>query len=166
MIVDILKLSEKPKYLYSGSVILAFPLDLPDGFFDKYSFLDETANAFGLDVFGNVFLEKRGESYLLNIETGDAELISPSLESFYLALEEDSDYLSGVGLLRKWERKYGPLPKDYRLMPAVPFFLGGEYAVDNIKSAPTMQVLSLFSDLHEKTRDVPDGTPIEISFFD
>jgi hypothetical protein len=60
------------------------------------------------------------------------------------------------------ERKLGPLPSDRCYYLIYPSPLGGQYAPDNLATAPRVEVISLSGDIAEQIRDLPDGAKVKI----
>ena len=62
------------------------------------------------------------------------------------------DRLVAAGMLLGFGQCYG-----YTISPV----LGGDYSVENTFVIPIEEHYSFNADLHEKIRDLPDGTPIK-----
>jgi hypothetical protein len=65
-------------------------------------------------------------------ETGRTELMADSIENWADVLLSNYQMETGWTFRHDWQLKNGPLPKGKRLMPKTPFFLGGEYKIENL----------------------------------
>jgi hypothetical protein len=73
----------------------------------------------------------------------------------------DYEVLTGYPLLHQWQAKHGALPIGVRLMPKVPFVLGGEYALDNLYSIAAVSGMKTRGNLARQIKDLPDGAQVE-----
>lgn len=65
-------------------------------------------------------------------------------------------------MAREWQRKNGPLPEGKRLMPKIPFFVGGEYEIDNLWVGDASEGMRFKANMAMKTRTLPDGAKITL----
>ncbi|MFZ0815640.1 MAG: hypothetical protein WAM78_08975 [Candidatus Sulfotelmatobacter sp.] len=65
-------------------------------------------------------------------------------------------------LASKWQAANGPLPAGKRLMPKIPFFLGGEYSIDNLWAGDPVEGMRFKADLALQTRKLPDGSAVKL----
>jgi hypothetical protein len=47
-------------------------------------------------------------------------------------------------------------------MPKVPFFLGGEYKIENLWAGNPLEGMRFKADLAMQTRDLPEGTQVKL----
>jgi hypothetical protein len=117
---------------------------------------------FGEDIFGNKFCFQKNKVCFFNIETGEIEVISNTLEKWAEEILADYNYRTGYSLAHEWQKQNGLLEDKKRLLPNVPFTLGGEYSVENLVQADSLKVVEKASEIERKTRDLKDGTKVEI----
>jgi hypothetical protein len=119
---------------------------------------------FAEDVLGFQFgLHPRGV-YSWNPETTERELVASSVEGWAAQVLADTDFLTGAPLADAWTEANGPIPVGSRLAPVVPFYLGGEYDVEQINAIPDVELMRFRGDLYQQTKDLPDGAQIELGF--
>lgn len=116
---------------------------------------------FAEDAFGNQFCVFQNRIYSFDAETGETELIADSIEDWAKKIFAEYPLLTGHPLLRDWQRENGLLPVGHRLMPKIPFVLGGEYAISNLYSLNAVSSMKSRGNLAVQIRDLPDGTPIQ-----
>jgi hypothetical protein len=70
---------------------------------------------------------------------------------------------TGWPFVHEWQEKNGPLPLGKRLMPKTPFFLGGEYKIENLWAGNPLEGMRLKADLAMQTRNLPEGTRVKLN---
>jgi hypothetical protein len=91
---------------------------------------------------------------------------SPSeYESLWRNEEFQNDWQMQL-LLEIAQHKLGPLPKGQCYCLKIPAAVGGKYTQDNIGSISVEELISFSGDLARQIKDLPDGTPVQINFFD
>jgi hypothetical protein len=118
---------------------------------------------FAEDAFGAQFgIGSDASISVLDPETGDFDSVAPDLEGWAQAILDDHRYLTGWPLAHDWQVANGALRAGRRLIPKVPFVLGGEYSVDNLYDADTVLALLYRGDVAAQIRHLPDGAKIEL----
>jgi len=97
-----------------------------------YDDLARNALFFAEDVFGGQFCIKEDGIYTFDPETGAFDYLAPDINEWCKLILEDYEVLTGYPLANAWQKKYGSIPPGYRLVPKIPFVVGGEYEPDNI----------------------------------
>jgi len=69
--------------------------------------------------------------------------------------------LTGYPLLHEWQEKNGALPVGRRLMPKVPFVLGGDYSLAYLYSPAAVSAMKSRGNLARQLKGVPDGSQVE-----
>ena len=87
---------------------------------------------FAEDAFGDQFGVGVEGVYRFDPETGAIKEHSSDLEQWAETVLDDYEYETGYPLAREWQAQHGPLPEGKRLLPKIPFVLGGAYDVDNL----------------------------------
>jgi hypothetical protein len=119
---------------------------------------------FAEDIFGVQFaISNRGGVHKFDPETGKAEDFAATIDEWATRILEDYEYETGYPLARQWQALHGPLPHGERLLPKIPFVLGGEYKVENLYAAPALKGMEFRADMWRQIRDLPDGSEIKIN---
>ena len=95
-------------------------------------------------------------------ESGEFETIGTSLESWAEYILNDPGFTVGQPFAIDWEKQFGAIPKGKRLGAKIPFILGGDYKIDNFYLADSYELANFRNDLRKQTKNLPDGTPINL----
>jgi len=126
----------------------------------EYGKLSEGKTFFGQDVFGNQFAFSNEGVVMFNIETANVEFLATNFEDWLRVLSEDTDYLTGRHLLKKWNAKNKPLEFGQRLCAKKPFIIGGEYDLENLYAQYFPTYLSSNANIARQVHNAPDGTQV------
>jgi hypothetical protein len=107
--------------------------------------------------------KKQTGVYRFHAETGRLTLVADSVENWAAVILSKYKTETGWILLHEWQQKNGPLPLGRRLMPKVPFFLGGAYEIENLWAGNPLEGMRLKGDLAIQTRDLPDGATVKLN---
>ena len=121
---------------------------------------------FAEDVFGGQFAIKDNEVWTFDPETGEKEAIASSLEGWAQALVEDYETLTGYPLAHEWQAKYGTIAPGDRLIPKVPFVLGGNFDIANLHALEATKGMLFRASIAVQIRDLPDGAQIHLKVVD
>jgi hypothetical protein len=69
--------------------------------------------------------------------------------------------LTGYSLLHEWQMRHGAIPAGTRLMPKIPFVLGGQYALDNLYVLSSVSAMKSRGNLARQIKDLPDGSQVQ-----
>ena len=129
----------------------------------------EPKRVVAMNEFGNLLIEDaRGRYWRLCPEDVYCKVVAESNEA-YESLLKNYEFTSDwemVELVRKARAKLGPLPEGHRFCLKIPALLGGTYDVANIGTAPLHELVLFSGDLARKTKDLPEGTPIQLRVVD
>lgn len=117
---------------------------------------------FAEDAFGCQFALRDGAVVGFDPETGDIEVVASDLEGWAAALLDDLEVRTGHPVAYAWQQQHGPLPTTCRLVPTIPFVLGGEFDVGNVHALDRLQGMELRASIARQIRDLPDGAPITL----
>lgn len=112
---------------------------------------------FAEDVFGGQFALATDAVVAIDPETGGCEVVAKTLEGWADIVLGDSSYRTGHPLAHDWQRCYGPLTVGHRLVPKVPFVIGGKFVLDNLYSTDEVEGMRFRGSIARQIRDVPDG---------
>lgn len=115
---------------------------------------------FAEDVFGGQFSLRAGEIFMFDPETGASHRVASDLEDWAEALLADYEFLTGYPVAHEWQARHGPLPPGHRLVPKLPFVLGGEYTIDNVYPVEAAEGMRLRGELGMQLLDLPDGSRV------
>ena len=94
-------------------------------------------------------------------ETGETVPFAETVTEWAGMVVEDRDYLTGYPAARDWQRTHGPLPLGHRLVPTVPFVLGGGYDPANLVAVDAYDGMRLRGRMAVQLKDIPDGALVE-----
>jgi hypothetical protein len=127
----------------------------------EYEDLAEGCWFFAEDVFGVQFCLKDEHIASFNPETGEVEPVADTLEEWAAKILKEYDCLTGYSLAHAWQQKNGALKPGMRLVPKVPFVLGGEFRVENLVVMDAVKGMRARGSLARQIRELPDGARIQ-----
>jgi hypothetical protein len=126
-----------------------------------YDGLAESFLFFAEDVFGSQFAIRNERVYVFDPETGSAEPMASSVEDWADQLLSDYEMLTGFPLAHRWQQANGPIPAGQRLVPKIPFVLGGDFEISNVYLVDAREGMRTRSELAVQIRDLPDGAQVQ-----
>jgi hypothetical protein len=117
---------------------------------------------FAEDVFQNQFCLAADGVLRFDAETGATSLMSDSIENWATKILGEHRRETAWPLANKWQAENGPLPAGKRLMPKMPFFLGGEYSIENLWTGDPVEGMRFKADLALQTRKLRDGSAVKL----
>ncbi len=127
-----------------------------------YEGITDGLTFFAEDIFGHQFAIGSGGVYRFDPETGERERIAADLKEWALLILGDYKVETGYPLAHEWQRLHGPLPVGKRLVPKLPFVLGGEFSVDNLHAQDAVEAMCYRASIATQLRDLPDGATIRL----
>lgn len=121
---------------------------------------------FAEDIFGCQFCIREDEVQLFEPETGEWSFFATDLENWAERILDDYEFVTGYPLARKWQASNGVLAVGQRLVPKIPFVMGGEYQLDNLYSLDAVKAMQLRAEIARQIRGLPDGTHIRFKVMD
>lgn len=115
---------------------------------------------FAEDIFGNQFCLRGGSVLTFDSETGALEPLATDMEAWAETILDDYGLWTGHRLAHAWQEIHGPLQAGLRLVPKLPFVLGGEYVVTNLYAMNAVESMRYRADIALQIRDAPDGTSV------
>jgi len=132
----------------------------------EYKALADKMLFFAEDAFGNQFCLHEEQVCSFDAETGQLKTLGSKIEDWATWILSDYKMLTGYPLLHDWQVLNGVLPIGKRLIPKIPFVLGGEYCMQNIDAIDAVSGMRSRGNLAIQIKDVPDGTQIEFRIID
>ena len=120
----------------------------------------ERAIFFGCNAFGDQFGVIEGAYGMLDAETGQFEAIGATLDEWAEALMADSEFHLGTEQLAIWEQANERLRLHHRIVPKVPFVMGGSYDVNNYYAMELLSSLLLRGAIADQIYHLPDGAQV------
>lgn len=134
----------------------------PDNWRSHYGELSDGLFFFADDLFGGQFALTSSEIVSFDPETGETETIANTIEGWASAILSDPDVWTGRPLARAWRERFGPLMSHFRLVPKVPFVLGGAFALENLQAMGAQESMRARGALAVRIANLPDGTQIAL----
>ncbi|MEV4708510.1 hypothetical protein [Actinoplanes sp. NPDC049316] len=129
---------------------------------NAYPDLPDNLLFFAEDVFGFPFAVSDSGFHSFDPETAELEFVGGTAEEWAGAILDDSDMLTGYQLAHEWQVRHGALAPGYRLAPALPFVLGGEYNTEALRAKPDVELAEFRAEVYTRIKDLPDGAQIRI----
>lgn len=150
-----------------GNEIGAIDWNLSTCWREEYGVLiDQRAFFFAEDVFGNQFGLLDNCFVFMDAETGALKHMGCSLDEWADKVMENWRSWTGFDLAHQWQERFGPIVDGNRLMPKIPFVLGGPMDLDNLASCSSIAIMRLRGHIAIQVRDVPEGGTIRINFIE
>jgi hypothetical protein len=112
---------------------------------------------FAEDVFGGQFaLGPRGV-VSFDPETAETTLLAKDIDGWATAVLADYNVLTGYQIAHDWQARNRPLAGGERLVPKIPFVLGGGFTADNVYAMDAVRGMHLRADLARQIKNLPDG---------
>lgn len=118
---------------------------------------------FAEDIFGNQFCIKDKTICLFDVESMSFEYLATSMEEWAELIIYNYDMLTGFKVVHEWQQLNGVPPTKQRLLPKIPFILGGEYSLNNLYTSDAIEGMRFRASIANQIKDLPDGVPIKIS---
>lgn len=135
----------------------------PELWRERFDALGDGWCCFAEDVFGVQFaIGPNGVVGLLDPEIGVIEHVADDIEAWAQRVLDDYGVLTGWPLAHEWQVANGPLRAGRRLIPKVPFVLGGDFSIDNLYDADAVSAMRYRGDLAAQMRDLPDGSRVTL----
>lgn len=128
-----------------------------------YQDLAEGLLFFAEDIFQDQFCLAADGVRRFQAEIGATAFMADSIKGWAEQILDNFARETGWPLASKWQAQNGPLPGGKRLMPKIPFFLGGEYSIENLWAGESVEGMRFKADVALQTRDLPEGSAVRIN---
>jgi hypothetical protein len=128
----------------------------------SYDGLADGLYCFAEDVFGGQFCLSEAGVVSFDPETGDTRPMGHDLESWAGSLLADYPNLTGHAVARRWQEVHGQIGPELRLVPRIPFVLGGEFDLPNLHLLDSLEAMRFRASIAVQIRDLPDGASIRL----
>lgn len=127
---------------------------------DKYYFFAE-------DIFGNQFCyDKLGQIGFFDAETGNVNRMASGIEEWATLILGDTNFWTGYSLAREWQDNNGHLNPDQRLLPKIPFVLGGEFNIANLYCLESVKGMRFRGEIALQLRNLKPGAKVCFKIID
>jgi len=89
--------------------------------------------------------------------------LAADIESWAQMVLNDYEVLTGYPLAHQWQKRNGPIAAGMRLLPKIPFVMGGEFSLDNLYVVNAIEGMRLRADIADKIKSLPNGTQVKYS---
>ncbi|MCY2967090.1 MAG: SMI1/KNR4 family protein [Planctomycetota bacterium] len=117
---------------------------------------------FAQDIYGNQFGITTNSVVLFYSETAEIEVLSDSIAKWCVRLLSDWRGFSGFTLAHDWQTQNRAITEGERLIPRIPFVLGGKYTVANLYAGSAVAAMRFRGSLALQIAGIPDGTQIDL----
>lgn len=128
---------------------------------DSYQGLADRSFFFAEDIFGSQFCLHDGVVMLFDPETGERAFVASNVDEWAQRVLDDYNLLTGYSLAHEWQVQHGPIPVGQRLVPKVPFVLGGVFSIENLFLLEAAKAMRSRANLAVQIKGLPDGSEIE-----
>ena len=132
----------------------------------QYAGMADSGIFFAQDVFGRQFGLDDSGVFLFESETGERERVAGSIEGWAELLLSEYPVWTGHPVAHAWQQVNGRLRSGWRLVPKIPFVLGGEVSVSNVFTAESVKAMHFYANLAVQIRDLPDGAAVDLKVID
>jgi hypothetical protein len=127
---------------------------------DSYEQVFDGIVFFAEDLFGGQFCIREGAVWLLDPEQGEYERIAENLEGWAAEILGNAEVRTGYPLAMEWRKRQGPLREGFRLLPKLPFFVGGKFEIENLYAVEDVTGMRYRGSVAKQVRSIPDGGPL------
>ena len=130
-----------------------------------YEDLAEGLLFFAEDILQDQFCLSKKQSgvHRFHAETGQTTFMAESVEEWAGVILSNYRTETGWPFVHEWQEKNGRLALGKRLMPKTPFFLGGEYKIENLWAGNPLEGMRFKADLAMQTRNLPEGAQVKLN---
>lgn len=117
---------------------------------------------FAEDVFGGQFGINSIGVVKFDLELLKEQFIAPTIDEWCQCILSDFKLHTGYNAAHEWQKQHGGLPTGYRLVPKIPFILGGSYDAGNLVQIETVEAIKCRCDIARQIRELPNGTKVRL----
>ncbi|MDX6278094.1 MAG: hypothetical protein QOJ72_2222 [Nocardioidaceae bacterium] len=121
---------------------------------------------FAEDAFASQWCLSDSSVLSFDPESGELSEFAPDLARWAQRLIADYDHLTGAPITRAWQAINGTLPHGKRMVPAIPFMLGGLFDLSSVNPIDCWEAAEFRASLWQQTKDLPDGTTVSFKITD
>ncbi|NOK61622.1 MAG: SMI1/KNR4 family protein [Chloroflexi bacterium AL-W] len=88
--------------------------------------------------------------------------MAETLEEWAYYMLDDFITETGYPLVQTWQEQYGTLPPGRRLVPVIPFILGGRFSLENLRPLDTAEGMRQHAMVAQQVCNLPDGADVRV----
>lgn len=134
----------------------------PDVWTHTYGGLATGYLFFAEDIFGDQFCFHDQRIWRFTAETGEVELVAETLKAWAHHILADYDVATGYPLAHAWQAQHGPIATTDRLLPRIPFVLGGAFEIANLYTVDRIKGMTFRGYLAQQLQRFPDKAKISL----
>lgn len=134
--------------------------------FEYGGLISEDVFFFAEDVFGGQFAIADGGVWCFDPETAEMSFLADSLESWAARILEETNLLTGFPVAHAWQVRNGALRPRNRLIPKLPFVVGGAFTIDNLYELDGAKAMRVRGNLARQIHSLPDGAKVDLRAVD
>jgi hypothetical protein len=128
----------------------------------EYESLTDDMLFFAEDLFGEQFVVHGNEVFRFNPETAKITRVAESIEGWADIITSRYKSETGYVLAHEWQVQNRRLKPEERLIPKLPFVLGGKFTVENLYAAESADGMRYRAAIAKQIHGQPDGTTVQI----
>lgn len=121
---------------------------------------------FAEDALGDQYSLRGDGIAWFDAETGAIEEFAISLDEWASKIIATPGECTAWPLAHVWQERHGALTPGERLVPKIPFVMGGRYDLDNLYSLDAVEAMRFRAHIARQIKDLPDGSRIELKVVD
>jgi hypothetical protein len=131
----------------------------------KYAYGDLMSDGlfFAEDVFGIQFVLVDGAVCIFEPDTAKLAPFADDVVGWAGEVLNQYDYVTGHSVAHAWQVENGALLAGHRLIPRVPFALGGKFEAANMVPVEAGRAMRYWGRFARETADLPDGSRFKFS---
>lgn len=103
---------------------------------------------------------------MLNPEDSSLEIIASSLDEWFSIIKSDKVTYLYSDILEEWESRNGKILLGEKLIPSIPFIIGGDYELDNFIKCTELEAMRYYSQYAKTLYKLPDGNVVKLKIVD
>ena len=132
----------------------------------NYNGMADNIVFFAEDAFGTQFGLHREMIGTFDPETGEFSTMASSVEEWASKVLDDYSFWTGHPVAKEWQIHHGRIEAGMRLVPTIPFVMGGPFEAENVKAVDAVEGMRFRASIAVQIRDVPEGAEIELCVID
>lgn len=120
---------------------------------------------FAEDIFGSQFAISNTQIVSFDPESAEILPLTATFGEFVHLLMHDGDNLTGFPIAHSWQVANGAIARGSRLIPKVPFVLGGNFEHSNLFSMNAVKGMRYRGEIWQQIKNLPDGAQVRLGAF-
>ena len=103
---------------------------------------------------------------MLNPEDSSLEIVASSLDEWFSVIKSDKVTYLYSDILEEWESRNGKILLGEKLIPSIPFIIGGDYELDIFIKCTELEAMRYYSQYAKTLYKLPDGNVVKLKIVD